>query len=333
MPRKSKRSPKHTNGPFRHAREFGEEQHRIDFEPESPKVRQMRAKARVRWGFHAAVCLLVLAALIALGRATVREAFVRNPRFSLRQVLVHTEGSLSPQKIVRQTGLTEGQNLLTVNLREVRARIEQLPEVRRATIARDYNGKLIIDVLQREPVAWLECQKQRLIPARSGFAWVTDAEGVAIPCDTIAEEYLRLPVIRMEDLPTVEAGLPVDARCLAFHAALRLLADFGRRFEDDEDEIAAIEIPKSYALVARFRGGAEVTFGIDDLDAQLARYDRIKREARERNWQIATLNLLAQTNIPITFKNLAAAPVASAVRPEPAGMIAGGRSRRNHPTP
>lgn len=309
-------------------REFGEEQHRIDFEPESPKVRELRAKARVRWGFHAAVFVLVLTGLLALGRATMREALVRNPRFSLRQVLVNTEGALTAQKIVRQTGLTEGQNLLTINLREVRARIEQLPQVRQATIARDYDGKLVIDVQQRQPVAWIECHKQRMIPAKNGCAWLTDAEGAAIPCEVIAAEYRKLPVIHMEDLKPIEAGQPVDPRCLPFHSALKLLAEFSRRF-GDEDEIAAIEIPNAYALVTRLRDGEEVTFGIDDLEAQLGRYERIRQVAHQRNWQIATLNLLAQNNIPVTFKNLAAAPVASSVTPSAAGMIAGSRSRRN----
>ena len=42
-------------------------------EPESPATREIRSQERVRWGFHVAVCVLVLFGLIALGRATVRE--------------------------------------------------------------------------------------------------------------------------------------------------------------------------------------------------------------------------------------------------------------------
>jgi cell division septal protein FtsQ len=290
-----------------------EDSHLINLKPGSPVIRVMESRARLRFGFHAAVVITVVVALIALVRVVMTEAFEKNPRFSLRQVMVNTEGALSAQKIVRTTGLTEGQNLLTINLREVRERLERLPQVRKAAIARDYDGRLTIEVDQRVPVAWIECAKLKIFHMKSGSGMLLDAEGTAIPCDVILKDYLKLPVIRVEEIGQIVAGARVDS--IEVHAALRLIAEFQRRFDDHHDEIGAIDIPARYALNALFRDGTQVTFGGDDLDAQLARYEHIRRAAREKQWSIATMNLLARSNIPVTFRNAPALAGAEAAKP------------------
>lgn len=308
MPKNSKHSKKSNSHRSRPSGD-GSEKHRIDLKPDSPAIRQIEHRQRVRWGFHAAVCLLVVFALVALVRATIREAFVNNPRFSLRHVMVNTDGSLTPQKIVKQTGLTEGQNLLTINLSEVRERIEQLPQVRLASIAKDLQGGLRIDVIQRHPVAWIECGKLQIARKGDGTGWLADAEGVAVPCESEVRDYRGLPVIRCDELPQVVAGARVQSQ--SFAAALRLLAEIERRFDDDQLDLKRIDLANRYALTANFSDGMAVTFGIDDLGEQLARWDHIKREARQRGWKIATLNLLAGSNIPVTFRGGSPSPVAA----------------------
>ena len=308
MPRNPKRSRSHNNHPPRGKAKDGRQQHHLDLEPESPVTREIAKQERVRWGFHAAVVLLVVCGLFALGRATVREAFVKNPRFSLRQVVVNTNGSLTAQKIVRATGLTEGENLLAIDLPQIRERIERLPEVRAATVTRDYEGTLSIQVQQRHPVAWIECAKQKLLPMKSGQGWLLDEEGVLIPCEVLVKAYLRLPVIRTERLTEVAAGTRVNN--VEVSAALQLLAAMERQLDDDREEIAVIEIPNAYSLVTKFHDSSAVTFGVDDLDDQLVRHTLIRRQARQQGWQIATLNLLARDNMPVTFRD--GAPVAAA---------------------
>lgn len=303
MPRKPKRFREDSNRSSSNRATKGGEQHRLDLEPESPATREIRSQERVRWGFHVAVCVLVLFGLIALGRATVREAFEKNPRFSLREVVVNTRGSLTPQKIVKTAGLTDGQNLLAINLREIRQRIEQLPEVRAGTIERDYGGKLTIAVEQRRPVAWLESEKLKLQPMRSGGGMLLDKDGVAIPCDVLVKEHVGLPVIRNEEIGVVVPGGKIESPQLA--AALKLIAEMKCRSTGPKQQIRRIEVLNAYALQTRFEDGVDVTFGMDGLDEQLTRYRRIRSEAQKRGWQIATLNLLAEENIPVTFKNVA----------------------------
>lgn len=277
----------------------GEDTHVIDYEPESPVIREHEAVERRRRGFRTALWLIAAMIVVGLGWVTWHEALEKNSQFLLKSVVVNTAGTLTRQQIVATTGLTEDTNLLTMNLREVRAKIERLPQVKSAVIHRDYHGKLTLDVVQRIPVAWIECPKLKLLAARSGQGCLIDAEGAPVPCDVITKEYLAMSTIRFPGLSEAFPGKPVPD--MQVHAALRLMEQLQSRDDDDRTVLEVIEIPNAWSLVAHFGGDAKITFGVDDLDPQLVRYDRFMHEAHERKWRVATLNLLARINTPVTF--------------------------------
>ncbi|MDZ4288028.1 MAG: FtsQ-type POTRA domain-containing protein [Prosthecobacter sp.] len=274
--------------------------HGVDLKADSPKIREMEKSAAKRKGFKWAVGIIALIGLIVLLKITVREAFLQNPQFALRQIAVRTEGPLTAQKIVRATALTEGTNLLSINLREVRARLERLPQIQSIKMERDYTGLLTLEVKQRQPVAWLECTKLGLIAGKRGAACLLDAMGVPFPCETALETYELLPLIRYEALSQNSPGMPI--RDLELTAALKLLDELQKRFEQGTEEIRLIDIQTPYSMVAVFADQSQVTFGVDDLEYQLARLDRVRHEAHQRQWEIETLNLLVRDNVPVTFR-------------------------------
>lgn len=274
--------------------------HQVNCEPETPKIREQRRIAFRRAGFRSAVWLVVAFGLIALVTATWRQTLYRNPRFGLKEVTVFTEGALRPEKLVREMGLVEGMDTLWIDLREIIERVERLPQVKSASARRDYQGRMEVTVIQRRPVAWLECQRLGLHSMKSGFGCLLDEEGVAMPCDVILKDYTLLPVIRFEELSQAHAGSRV--RDLQVAAALKLRAEVEKRVESGMPSLSSIDIPAKYALVAHFDDGMQVTFGPDALEAQLGRFDRVMIEARQKGWKIATLNLLPRDNVPVTFR-------------------------------
>ncbi|MCE2695553.1 MAG: FtsQ-type POTRA domain-containing protein [Verrucomicrobiaceae bacterium] len=149
----AKRSPKKRPEPDTHV---------IDYEPESPVIREHEAEERRRRGFRTAMWMIAAMIIFGLGWVTWHEALEKNAQFLLKAVEVNTEGTLTREQIVAATGLTTATNLLTMNLREVRAKIERLPQVKSAVIHRDYHGKLRLDVVQRLPVAWIECDHEAM---------------------------------------------------------------------------------------------------------------------------------------------------------------------------
>ena len=273
--------------------------HVIDYTPESPAIREYEAEERRRRGFRTAMWLIAAMIIVGVCWVTWHEALEKNPQFMLKAVEVNTQGTLTRQQIVAATGLTEATNLLTMNLREVRAKIERLPQVKSAVIHRDYHGKLTLDVKQRLPVAWIECPKHKLLGPLTGKGCLIDAEGALVPCDVITREYLAMPRIQFPALSKAIPGKP--SLDFQVHAALRLMEKLQSRQQEGQPALELIEIPNPWSLVAQFKGDAKVTFGVDDMDPQLARFDRVRHEARTRKWRIATLNLLASSNTPVTF--------------------------------
>lgn len=273
--------------------------HVIDYEPESPVIREHEAVERRRRGFRTAMWLIAAMIVIGLGWVTWHEALEKNDQFLLKEVEVNTQGTLTRAQIVSATGLTTATNVLTMNLREVRAKIESLPQVKSAVIRRDYHGKLTLDVVQRIPVAWIECPKLKLLEPLSGKGCLIDAEGTPVPCHVMTKEYLAMPRIVFPGLAEAVHGRPVAE--MQLHAALRLMEKLQTRDQDGRARLERIEIPNAWSLVAHFSGDAKVTFGVDDLDPQLARFDRFMHEAKARQWRMATLNLLSRINTPATF--------------------------------
>ena len=278
----------------------GASTHVIDYEPDSPVIREHEAVERRRRGFQTAIWLIAAMIIFGLGWVTWHEALEKNPQFLLKTVVVNTEGTLTRQQLVAATGLTEDTNVLTMNLREVRGKIERLPQVKSALVQRDYHGQLTLDVEQRLPVAWIECARQKMLDPLTGKGCLLDAEGAPIPCEVVTREYLAMPRIKVPGLSDAVPGRPLPD--LQVHAALRLMKELEKRAAaGTHPALENIEAPNAWSLVAQLAGDVKITFGVDDLEPQLARFDRFMHEASTRKWHVATLNLLSRVNVPATF--------------------------------
>jgi cell division protein FtsQ len=277
--------------------------HLIELAPDSPKQREMRKEERRRRGLKLAGVVAGALALVAVGRAAVQESLFNNPRFYLKEVHVETQGMLTPHQIGLATELKMGQNLLTVNLQDVRARIESLPAVESASVQRDFEGKLSIHVRQRHPVAWVECKSQSWPLKVPGQGLLTDASGVAIPALSYMPEYVTLPVIRDETIRN-EIQPRVAIHDTRFAAALKLVNSLHDRESQCGMKLKEVEVKHSFALQASFVDGAQIMFSHDDLDSQLARFDRFAAEALSQKWTVRSLNLVAEYNTPVVLANV-----------------------------
>ena len=284
---------------------------------DSPKIREMEKKAAQRRGFKWALGLIIIICFLALLKVTVQEAILKNPQFALRDVAVQTTGPLTVEKIVRATQLTQGENLLTINMRALHTRLRQLPPVKDVSIERDFDaGLMTLRISQRLPVAWLDCAKLGMIAGRPEVGYLLDHDAVPFPCDVVSEALAGLPVIRYPGLAQKTAGVALQD--LQLTAALTLLKELESRFENGQPQVRIIEIQTPYSMVASFTDKSEITFGVDDLDVQLARLDRVRIEARQRGWEIESLNLLARQNVPITFRQ---PPDLAGLQPEPTVLV------------
>lgn len=277
--------------------------HVIDYEPESPAIRQHEAEKARRKGYRNALWMIIAIVVLALGKLAWEEAFEKNSRFLLKALDIQTSGPLSKPKLVSASALTLDTNLLTLSLGEVRARLMRLPQVKSVHIQRDYNGRLTLKVGQRIPVAWLECARQNVLAPPNGTGCLLDAEGVPMPCEVLTREYLALPVIGFDALSRIQHGHALPDPLL--HTALRLAKELNSRARKPSEIARKLVIPNPWSIEAHYATAASepkvITFGVDDLEPQLGRYDRLMQEVRAREWKIATLNFIPEANTPATF--------------------------------
>ncbi len=111
----------------------------------------------------AAVAAAAAFSLYALGPGWVPGRLAAAGLFGVEAVEVRGTSTL-PTHVVREAaGIAPGESLLAVDLGAVRARLEALPRVRAAAVARRLPGTLLIEVAERVPLAVVPGQRDLLV--------------------------------------------------------------------------------------------------------------------------------------------------------------------------
>ncbi len=273
---------------------------RLELNPETSATRREIRRKTARVGFKFSVVILFAMGLFSAGKIVVMEAFVDNTRFQLQHFSVITEGELTPSQIIASSGLREGVNLLGISLVQVREKLEMLPQVREAKISRGYPGLLFLEIKQRHPVAWLDVLKSDIETNDAGKSYLLDEEGYVLPAAKMSNAQDRLPVIVVNQSCRMVLGCRIESTQVL--NALELLKANATRESGQLSSIKRVELTKSDVLTAHYVSNMRVLFSVIDIDKQLIRLERIMNEAVRQKWQIATVDLLVQQNVPITLQ-------------------------------
>jgi cell division septal protein FtsQ len=290
------------------------QQHLLDVKVRSRKATQQRTR-RAFVFFAKAIFGLGLCAGIYFGaREGARRLFFENPDYQLRTIEVETDGTLQRERILEIAELHEGENIFAVNLGRVRDRLEQLPQVDDVQVVRKLPGEMDIKVTERKPIAWITSEKELNDPFVSDAAFLVDGRGVLMKEKRLLPEYLGLPLITGCAGESLEPGKTVES--FEAKAALELLRLSTRSFMQTRFQIRDIDLSKGYCLVVTDKDRTRVTFGFDNLETQLQRLEQFLVYADDSKQELATINLLVQRNIPVTFAKPARAVINDTVEPE-----------------
>ena len=275
------------------------QQHLLDVRVRSHKASQHRNR-RVLVVVSKIVLVLVLAVGVVLGvRYGAKHFFFENPDYQLSQIEFQTDGSLQREQVLKTAELHEGVNIFTVNLGKVRDRLQQLSQVDEVQVIRKLPGEIDIRIVERKPVAWITSEKQILDPFASDVAFLVDARGVLMKEKKLLTEYLGLPSITGCTSESLEPGKIVES--VEAKAALELVRLSSASFMQTRFQIREIDVSKGYCLVVSDKNHTRVTFGFDNLETQLQRLEQFLVYADDSKRELATVNLLVQRNIPVTF--------------------------------
>jgi hypothetical protein len=195
--------------------------------------------------------------------------------------------------------LREGGNIFGVNLAQVRDRLQQLPQVDEVQVIRKLPGEIDIRIVERKPIAWITSDKQISDPFASEVAFLVDARGVLMKEKKLLPEYLGLPLITGCTSESLEPGKIVES--FEAKAALELLRLSTASFMQTRFQVREIDVSKGYCLVVSDKNHTHVTFGFENLEAQIQRLEQFLVYADDSKQELATVNLLVQRNVPVTF--------------------------------
>src|SRR6202011_4865705 len=261
----------------------------------------------------ALVLALAVAAYFGV-REGARHFFFDNPDYQLKAINVQTDGTLNREQILNVAGLREGENVFRVNLAQVRDRLQDLPWVDEVQVVRKLPAEVDIRILERKPIAWISREKEVSDPFASDAAFLVDARGVLMKEKELLPEYLGLPLISGCTSESLDAGKTVQSP--EAKSALELLRLSTRSFMQTRFQIREIDISKGYCLVVTDKNHSRVTFGFDNLDTQLQRLEQFLIYSDDAHRELATVNLLVQRNIPVTFAKPATEVINETIKPE-----------------
>ncbi len=291
------------------------EQHLLDVRVRSHKAVQYRNRRIFVIGSKTALCVAACAALFYGIRYGAKQLFFENPDYRLSKIEVQTDGTLKRDQILQAAELREGINIFSVNLARVQERLQKLPQVDVVQVVRKMPAEIDVQIVERKPVAWITAEQgvSKIFSDDDGY--LIDARGVIMPEKKLLPEYLGLPVI---------VGAPAKEKLQASRtvetpevkAALELLRLSTRSFMQTRFQLREIDVSKGYCLLVTDKNRTRVTFGIDDMEAQLSRLEQFLVFTDDSRMELETVNLLVQRNIPVTFAKPAAQVINETIDPD-----------------
>jgi cell division protein FtsQ len=295
------------------------QQHLLDVKVRSRTASQHRNRRALVGISKLALVLAIVVAIYFGARTAAKRFFLENPDYRLSTIEVQTDGTLQHDQILQTAGLHEGVNIFAVNLAGVHDRLQQLPQVDEVQVVRKLPGEVDIKITERKPVAWITGEKQVADPFASDAAFLVDARGVLMKEKKLLPEYLGLPLISGCASESLEPGKVVES--FEAKAALELLRLSTRSFMQTRFQIREIDVAKGYCLIVTDKNHTRATFGFDNLDAQLQRLEQFLIYSDDSRRELATVNLLVQRNIPVTFTKPAVEVINETIKPDEAQRI------------
>jgi len=289
------------------------QQHLLDVKVRSRKAAQHRARRALAVLSRVILLAAVCAAIYAGTREAARRLFFENPDYQLKTIELQTDGTLQREQILNAADLREGENIFRVNLGRVHDLIQQLPQTDEVQVMRKLPSEVDIRVVERKPIAWITSEKEISDPFASDSAFLVDARGVLMKEKKLLPEYLGLPVILGCSSESLEVGKVVESS--EAKTALELLRLSARSFLQMRFQVREIDVSENYRLLVTDKNHSRVTFGYNDLETQLRRLEQFLVYCDDSKQELATLNLLVQRNIPVTFAPRAVAVINDTIEP------------------
>ena len=240
--------------------------------------RARRRRARTGGRFGPLFLFVLVAALLALGVVIGVRWLLVSPRFALAAVDVRGAHRVSVDRIVEAADLPAGISVFGVDPRAVAARVEALPEVRRAEVVRELPNRLTIVVEERRPFTLLHSGR---------LHWVDeDARAMGEERQAVAASVPLITGLSEDDVTAMRTAPGPKAQ-----TAIAIIQTLLRRGSTLTDEIAEIDVRRPDGPVLHTMDGIEVRLGNEDWGDRLARLEGVLAQVARDEARVSLVDL------------------------------------------
>lgn len=250
------------------------------------------------------VLLMTCYGLYRLVMRTADQLVYSNPRFAIQQIIVDNDGALTPERVVQFAGVQVGQNLLSLDLAQVRSNLEMLPLVRAVEVRRMLPNRLFIRVDERIALAQLRVPTRELADS----VFYIDRAGVVmkpikLADGTMLQPQMPRPVPTLTGVPLSDLRVGRQVESEQIYRALELLDKLDQAVAGSLMEVEQIDLSKARQLVLTTRQHTQVKVDVEDFPQQLRRLGVILRWAQQRQKAVQVVDLTVNRGVPVTFVN------------------------------
>jgi cell division protein FtsQ len=259
---------------------------------DSKKARPFRELVYLGFRITSAVVALLVVMVLVI---RVRTYLLHSPRFGIAIKEIHGLRHVSESQILMKLKQIEerNQNLFAVNLDELRKSLELLPWVKDATVRRMLPDKLIIQVVERVPIAFARTDHTTCL---------VDDEGMLL--ETRPEQFWRF------DFPVIfglEPGFEPELlsrnkkRTALYKSFMKSLDGSDAGLSRDVSEVH-LQDPQSISIVLN-DDTVLVHLGPDQFQEKFRRYLAMSREIKQKYPQADSVDLRFENQIIINAAN------------------------------
>jgi cell division protein FtsQ len=237
--------------------------------------------------------LLMLLSIAGVFYYLTRETLRHDPRFDLTVKEVRGLRHVSESQVLMKVKNYErgNQNLYCLDLNGLRESIEQISWIKEAVVRRNFPDRLIIEVVERLPIAYVRLDRGTLL---------VDEEGVFLESTLGEASHLDLPVIQgMEEPANAEAWDRNRLRLRAYKALLQELDANGAGLSNDLSEVY-LGKPEELAVILNDET-VLVKLGISTVQEKFRRYLAIGRELKQKYPGLDSVDLRYQNQVVVSI--------------------------------
>jgi cell division septal protein FtsQ len=261
-----------------------------------PKKPAMKTRIAALLQSKIARAALIMAFFLAAGAgigAGAKAAWswmIHSPRFAVKEIIVHTGPRVTEQEVRMLADLNEGDNILGFSLSDIVAGVEIHPWVKSASVMRQFPDRVVIDVLEREPVAVVSL----------GSLYYLGQDGEIFKKLLPGEEFDYPVVTGITLRDVVDADTDKDP-LLSLAVDILKVADNARVM--GVDSISEINLHPTYgATLIRVSDGMIIRVGFGDLEDKWFRLERTLVELGKETEKVAELDLNYESRVTVRLR-------------------------------